>query len=68
MGGDGQRKKIKNLLVRKWSSDLFVDAFNKAENYPKIFISSSGSTIYGDHGDEIITENTNNFNEELLIN
>jgi uncharacterized protein (TIGR01777 family) len=57
-----KEKKSRIYWSRKWAADLFVDAFNKAENYPKVFISSSGSTIYGDHGDEIITENTNNFN------
>ena len=29
-----------------------------SENHPKIFITASGNDVYGDHGDEVVTEET----------
>ena len=45
------------------ASDLFMKTFNESESYPKIFITASGTTIYGDHSDEVITEATTKFNK-----
>ena len=53
-----KEKKSRIYWSRKWASDLFVEAFNSLDVYPKIYISASGTTIYGDHLDEVITENT----------
>lgn len=57
-----KEKKSRIYWSRKWAADLFVKTFNESDNYPKIFITASGTTIYGDHKDEIITENTRTFN------
>ncbi len=54
-----KEKKSRIYWSRKWASDLFVQAFNELDEYPKIYISASGTTIYGDHTDEVITENSN---------
>ena len=35
-----------------------MDTYKSCEKYPKIFITASGNDIYGDHGDEIVTEQT----------
>ncbi len=57
-----KEKKSRIYWSRKWASDLFVKTYNESETYPKIFITASGTTIYGDHGDEVITESTTKFN------
>jgi uncharacterized protein (TIGR01777 family) len=57
-----KEKKSRIYWSRKWSSDLFMKTFNDSESYPKIFITASGTTIYGDHSDEVITEATTKFN------
>ena len=51
-----KEKKSRIYWSRKWASDLFMKTFNDSESYPKIFITASGTTIYGDHSDEVITE------------
>jgi len=58
-----KEKKSRIYWSRKWAAELFVDSFNSTKNYPKIFISASGTTIYGDHADEVITENTLKFHK-----
>ena len=40
-----------------------MKTYNDSESYPKIFITASGTTIYGDHSDEVITEATTKFNK-----
>ena len=57
-----KEKKSRIYWSRKWGSDLFVKTYNESDIYPKIFITASGTTIYGDHGDEVITESTTKFN------
>jgi uncharacterized protein (TIGR01777 family) len=57
-----KEKKSRIYWSRKWASDLFMKTFNDSESYPKIFITASGTTIYGDHSDEVITEATTKFN------
>ena len=53
-----KERKSRIYWSRKWASDLFVDTYKSCEKYPKIFITASGNDIYGDHGDEIVTEQT----------
>ena len=57
-----KEKKSRIYWSRKWASDLFMKTYNESEEYPKIFITASGTTIYGDHSDEVITEATIKFN------
>ena len=53
-----KERKSRIYWSRKWSADLFVETYKSSEDFPKIFISASGIGIYGEHGDEIITEST----------
>ena len=53
-----KERKSRIYWSRKWAADLFVETYKSLEEYPKIFISASGIGVYGEHGDEVITENT----------
>ena len=53
-----KERKSRIYWSRKWSSDLFVETYKKLEEFPNIFISASGIGVYGEHGDQIITEST----------
>ena len=53
-----KERKSRIYWSRKWAADLFVETYESTEDFPKIFISASGIGIYGEHGDEIITEST----------
>ena len=53
-----KERKSRIYWSRKWAADLFVQTYKSLEEYPKIFISASGIGVYGEHGDEVITENT----------
>ncbi len=53
-----KERKSRIYWSRKWAADLFVETYKSTEEYPKIFISASGIGVYGEHGDEIITEST----------
>ena len=53
-----KERKSRIYWSRKWAADLFVKTYKSSEDFPKIFISASGIGIYGEHGDEIITEST----------
>ncbi|MEX0607878.1 MAG: TIGR01777 family oxidoreductase [Balneolaceae bacterium] len=48
------KKRILNSRIE--STQKLVEAIGKAENKPAVFISASGSNVYGDHGDEILDE------------
>lgn len=59
-----------NLFGKRWTDEVkqrilnsridttnkLVSAMGKAENKPRVFISASGSSIYGDHGDQVLNE------------
>ena len=51
-------KKYMKLLIssRLDSTKTLVEAINKAKNQPKVLVSGSASGIYGDRGDELLTE------------
>lgn len=51
-------KKYKNELVgsRIDSTKTLVDAMHRAGRKPRVFVSGSASGIYGDRGDEVISE------------
>ena len=53
-----KERKSRIYWSRKWAADLFVETYKSLEEYPKIFISASVIGVYGEHGDEVITENT----------
>ena len=53
-----KERKSRIYWSRKWASDLFVETFKNSDKFPSIFITASGNDIYGDHGDEIVTEDT----------
>ena len=53
-----KERKSRIYWSRKWAADLFVETYKSLEEYPNIFISASGIGVYGEHGDEVITENT----------
>ena len=53
-----KERKSRIYWSRKWAADLFVETYKSLEEFPKIFISASGIGVYGEHGDEVITENT----------
>ena len=40
------------------TTKVLVDAINQARNKPKVLVSGSASGIYGDRGDELLTENS----------
>ena len=58
----GQRwtkeKRSRIYWSRKLSAETFLDAYKNSTKYPEVFISASAIGIYGDHGDEIIDENS----------
>ena len=57
--GDGNwtdEKKKKARESRVNGTRTLIDAFRKCENKPKIFISAAATGIYGNRGDEILTE------------
>lgn len=57
--GDGNwtdEKKRKIRESRVTGTRTLVDAFKKCENPPKIFIGAAATGIYGDRGDENLTE------------
>jgi len=60
---DEYKKSIFNS--RKISTQILVDAIGKARNKPSVFISSSASGIYGNRGDEILTEISSSGNDFL---
>ncbi len=51
-------KKYMKLLIssRIDSTKTLVNAINNAKNQPKVLVSGSASGIYGDRGDELLTE------------
>jgi uncharacterized protein (TIGR01777 family) len=51
-------KKYMQLLIssRIDSTKTLVDAINNSKNQPKVLVSGSASGIYGDRGDELLTE------------
>lgn len=53
-------KKYMKLLIssRLDSTKTLVDAINNAKNQPKVLVSGSASGIYGDRGDELLTEDS----------
>ena len=53
-----KERKSRIYWSRKWAADLFVETYANLDKFPKIFISASGIGIYGEHGDEVITERT----------
>jgi len=50
---------------RKISTQSLVDAIGKVKNKPSVFISASASGIYGNRGDEILTEISSSGNDFL---
>ncbi len=53
-----KERKSRIYWSRKWASETFIKAYKSSENHPKIFITASGNDVYGDHGDEVVTEET----------
>ena len=53
-----KERKSRIYWSRKWASETFIKAFKSSENLPKVFITASGNDVYGDHGDEVVTEET----------
>ena len=53
-----KERKSRIYWSRKWASETFIQAYQSSENYPNIFITASGNDVYGDHGDEVVTEET----------
>ena len=53
-----KERKSRIYWSRKWASETFIQAYQSSENHPKIFITASGNDVYGDHGDEVVTEET----------
>jgi uncharacterized protein (TIGR01777 family) len=53
-----KKKQNKILRSRIDGTQWIVDAIGKAEVRPKVLVSASGAGIYGDRGDEILTESS----------
>ena len=53
-----KERKSRIYWSRKWASETFIQAFKSSEIHPKVFITASGNDVYGDHGDEVVTEET----------
>ena len=53
-----KERKSRIYWSRKWASETFIQAYQSSENHPNIFITASGNDVYGDHGDEVVTEET----------
>ena len=53
-----KERKSRIYWSRKWAADLFVSTYVSTDNHPKIFITASGNDIYGDQGDQVVTEET----------
>ena len=53
-----KERKSRIYWSRKWASETFIKAFKSSENHPRVFITASGNDVYGDHGDEVVTEET----------
>ena len=51
-----KERKSRIYWSRKWASETFIQAYQSSENHPNIFITASGNDVYGDHGDEVVTE------------
>lgn len=51
---DGVKKRLRSSRID--TTRLLVEAIEKTENRPKLFISTSGVNYYGDRGDEILDE------------
>lgn len=60
---DEVKEKIMNSRVE--STRKLIEAMEKAEEKPDVFISVSGSNIYGDHGDQILDEEAQIANDFL---
>lgn len=58
-------KKERILNSRIHVTTQLVEAMAKAENKPKVFISASGASIYGDRGDDILNESETASNDFL---
>ncbi|MEX0720630.1 MAG: TIGR01777 family oxidoreductase [Balneolaceae bacterium] len=68
-----------NIFGQRWTDEVkerimssriestrqLVEAMEKAENKPGVFISASASGIYGDHGEEILDEDSQTANDFL---
>ena len=53
-----KERKSRIYWSRKWASETFIQAYKSSDNHPNIFITASGNDVYGDHGDEVVTEET----------
>ena len=53
-----KERKSRIYWSRKWASETFIQSFKSSDNHPKVFITASGNDVYGDHGDEVVTEET----------
>ncbi|HBQ61561.1 MAG TPA: TIGR01777 family protein [Balneolaceae bacterium] len=60
---DAVKKRIMNSRVE--STRTLVEAMRKAENRPEVFVSASASGIYGDKGDEVLTEEASSADDFL---
>lgn len=58
-----KKERILNSRIRVTTQ--LVEAMAKAENKPKVFISASGASIYGDRGDDILNESETASNDFL---
>lgn len=60
---DDVKKRIMNSRIE--STRTLVNAMRKAESRPEVFVSVSASGIYGDHGDDLLTEDTSTADDFL---
>lgn len=60
---DEVKKRIYNSRID--STKELVDAMREADSKPEVFVSASASGIYGDRGDEVLTESSETVNDFL---